>query len=137
MAGSSYRGTMMDLAGVDPIFLAALEIASNDKPDTAELCIKCHYPRAWLSGRTNGTAADGFGLEPDDLQGIQCDYCHRMAVPAPTSDTPEETSVPARELSGVLIANSQIFVHDSATKHGPLGTSFATGHNWAYAPLFE
>lgn len=134
MAASSYRGTMMDLAGVDPIFLAALEVASNDAPAAAELCIKCHFPRAWLDGRTNGTAEDGFGLLPDDLQGIQCDYCHRMAVPPPTSPS---SITPPPALSGVLIANAQIFVNDSATKHGPLGSTFATGHSSAYSPLFE
>lgn len=134
MPGSSYRGTMMDLAGVDPIFLAALEIASNDAPDTAELCLKCHYPRAWLDGRTGGSAADGFGLEPNDLQGIQCDYCHRMAIPPPTSGS---STVPPPELSGVLIANAQVFLHDSLTKQGPFGSTFSTGHLSAQSPLFS
>lgn len=39
-----YRGTMMHLASVDPIYLAALEIAYADTPAGAELCVRCHAP---------------------------------------------------------------------------------------------
>lgn len=134
MPASSYRGTMMDLAGVDPVFMAALEIAANDAPATAELCLKCHFPRAWLDGRTNGRAEDGFGLEPNDLQGIQCDYCHRMAIPPPTSTT---STVPPPDLSGVLIANAQVFLHDNLTKQGPFGSTYSTGHLSQESPLFR
>lgn len=133
MAASSYRGTMMDLAGVDPVFLAALEIATHDAPATAELCLKCHFPRAWLDGRINGRAEDGFGLEPADLQGIQCDYCHRMAIPPPTDPS---STVPPSELSGVRIANAQVFLHDSLTKQGPFGSPYATGHASEQSALF-
>ncbi len=134
MAASSYRGTMMDLAGVDPVFLAALEIAANDAPDTAELCLKCHYPRAWLDERTNSDPADGYGLEQYDFEGVQCDLCHRMAVPEPTG---QPTTVPPPELSGVLVGNAQFFINDSLQKHGPFESSNSSGHTTAYSPLFE
>ncbi len=134
MSASSYRGTMMDLAGVDPIFLAALEIAANDSPAAADLCLKCHYPRAWLADRTSPDAAARFGLEDADLEGVQCDYCHRMIVPPPTR---EESVVPPPALSGVLVGNAQVFLSDELTKHGPLGSPAVAGHDSAYSPLFE
>jgi mono/diheme cytochrome c family protein len=70
MPYDTYRGTMMDLAGVDPVFLASLEVAYDDAQPAAELCIRCHFPRGWLAGRGEGTPEQDFGLLTTDLQGV-------------------------------------------------------------------
>ncbi|MFZ9888254.1 MAG: multiheme c-type cytochrome [Myxococcota bacterium] len=133
MPSTSYRGTMMDLAGVDPIFLAALEVAVEDNPAASELCLKCHYPRAWLDGRLTTNMEQGFGLEEKDLQGIQCDLCHRMAVPPPVDGA---TSPLPAALSGLLPSNAQVFLHDDTVKRGPFGSEAAIGHGAEASPLF-
>lgn len=133
MASNSYRGTMMDLAGVDPIFLAALEVAVSDNAAASELCLKCHYPRAWLEGRLTTSVEQGFGLEDKDLQGIQCDLCHRMAIPPPN---PGATSLLPAALSGLLPSNAQVFLHDDNLKRGPFGSDTAVGHGTEASSLF-
>ncbi len=134
MSMNAYRGTMMDLAGVDPIFLASLEIAYNDYQPAAALCIRCHFPKGYLAGRGDGPPEDYFGLEEADLIGINCDFCHRMQVPPPN---PGHTDVqPPPALSGVKISNSQVFVNDAQTKFGPLGSELVIGHNSVQSDLF-
>src|SRR5690606_4115894 len=72
----TWAGSMMANAMRDPLFLAALTVAEQDIPGSGELCIRCHTPRGWLFGRAEPT--DGTGLQPDDYEGVQCDFCHRM-----------------------------------------------------------
>ena len=81
----SWRGTMMGNASIDPLFRACLEIATADAPESGDLCLRCHLPRAWLNGRS--TPTDGSAVELDastasiDKQGVSCDLCHRMVDP--------------------------------------------------------
>ena len=77
-----YAGSMMQLASVDPLFLAALEVAQNDsadlgEPDGPSLCVRCHLPAGWVQGRTDGST-----IYMSDRQGISCDLCHRMGAPS-------------------------------------------------------
>ena len=72
----SYKATPMALAARDPIFRAALEVANQDRPGVTDLCLRCHTPRAWLSGRSS--PGDASALEPEDLESVTCDICHRM-----------------------------------------------------------
>ena len=81
MQNNAYRGTMMDLASVDPFFLAALEIANVDNALGAELCVRCHFPGGWMQGQ--GTPTDGSGIATQQKVGISCDLCHRVKTPPP------------------------------------------------------
>src|SRR5262249_31737996 len=56
-------------------FLSALTEAEKDSPGFGDLCLRCHAPGAWLSGRCIET--DGRLLEPTD-SGVTCSVCHRM-----------------------------------------------------------
>ncbi|MCP4499394.1 MAG: hypothetical protein GY822_05440 [Deltaproteobacteria bacterium] len=81
LQNNAYRGTMMDLASVDPFFLAALEIANIDNALGAELCVRCHFPGGWMAGQ--GTPTDGSGIATNQKVGISCDLCHRVTTPPP------------------------------------------------------
>ncbi len=81
----NWAGSNMASALRDPVF-RAVQISLNSVADGAgNLCIRCHSPNAWLSGRTdpllNGDA-DGSSLihsillSTDD-EGILCESCHR------------------------------------------------------------
>lgn len=96
--GSNWRGSMMAQAARDPLWLACLTVAAQDSiwalgnPNATDICIRCHSPGGWLAGRsdpTNTTALAG-----TDLDGVQCDFCHRMQDPFMVQgqpDVPAET----------------------------------------------
>lgn len=76
---TGWQGSMMAQAGRDPLFYAALDIANADIPGGGEYCLRCHMPRGWLNGRA--TPTDGSAMTPEDLEGVQCEVCHRMVDP--------------------------------------------------------
>jgi hypothetical protein len=75
----NWRGSMMGQAGRDPIFWATVAIAEQDFDGSGDLCIRCHSTTGWLEGRSAPT--DGSGLAASDSDGVDCDFCHRMAIP--------------------------------------------------------
>lgn len=75
----NWAGSMMAHASIDPLFLAAVDVASFDAPESADLCLRCHNNRGWLAGRSVPT--DGSQMLPADLIGVSCDLCHRMVDP--------------------------------------------------------
>ncbi len=81
---TGWQGSMMAQAGRDPVFYAALDIAMADAQFSGEFCLRCHLPRAWLEGRiVSGTLAVEPNEVADDLEGVQCEVCHRMSDPTP------------------------------------------------------
>jgi len=75
-----WQGSMMALAGRDPVFWAALAIADSDIPGAGDFCIRCHSPRGWHEGRatpSDGSALLAFG----DHDGIECGICHQLTNP--------------------------------------------------------
>ena len=85
-----WAATMMGQAGRDPIFYATLAIANQDVDFGGELCLRCHAPGAWLAGRS--TPTNGSSLDPSlgDLDGVTCNFCHRMVDPIYTTDNPAD-----------------------------------------------
>ncbi len=89
-----WNSSMMGQAGRDPVFYAALAIANQDATESGQLCLRCHAPGAFLDGR--GVPGDGSALDPSlgDLDGVTCNFCHRMVDPvykpglSPAADIP-------------------------------------------------
>ena len=78
-----WRGSMMSLAGRDPLFWAALHTANADAPGAGEFCLRCHAPKGWYAGRSS--QPDGSTLEPEDIHnGVACEVCHRTVDPVPS-----------------------------------------------------
>ncbi len=75
----SWISSMMGQAARDPIWHAALAIANQDVAHVGELCIRCHAPGAWLGGRA--VTGDLTQFDPDDFDGVNCHFCHRMVNP--------------------------------------------------------
>jgi hypothetical protein len=75
----NWRGSMMAQATRDPIFWATVAIAEQDFDGSGDLCIRCHSPDGWLSGRS--TPTDGSGLSENDAFGVSCDLCHTLTNP--------------------------------------------------------
>ncbi len=74
-----WSGGMMAQASRDPLFLASLAIAEQDFDGAGDLCIRCHFPRAWYDGRSTPTDASAIGI--DDTNGVSCEFCHKMTNP--------------------------------------------------------
>jgi len=84
-----WGGSMMAHSARDPIFYAAVAIANKYRTGSGEFCIRCHSPGGWLEGRSDPPT--GQGLSGNDLQGVQCDVCHRLRdgmIPDSTANPP-------------------------------------------------
>ncbi len=80
MPQDTWQTSMMGNTLRDPLFLAALTVAEQDRPGVGDWCLRCHTPHGFVGGRTRGApnAARGEALEPEDRDGVSCDACHRM-----------------------------------------------------------
>ena len=141
-----WSGSMMSQAARDPLFFAAMTIANQDAPGSGDLCLRCHTPKGWLEGRSIPT--DGSNLTSADMQGVTCDFCHKMVKPTPlgvnpfpndgtyTSSTYTQdqnylatiSNIPNASANGMYIADT-----DNA-KRGPFSDADAT-HQFIYSPF--
>ncbi len=122
--GHNFKGSMMAQAARDPLFYACLAIAEQDAPSSGDLCLRCHTPFGWMSGRSQPTS--GAQLTALDRDGVACDFCHRAVDPIYVGGVspPEDQAV----LSGLLpghqptgYANGQYVIDPVARKRGPVG----------------
>lgn len=97
-------GSMMANSARDPLFRTALAIANQDKPGAGTFCLRCHAPVGFLHG--NAEPPDASALEAIDLEGVQCEVCHRMT--------------PASK-----IGNAQYVLDDDGNIFGPYDDPFS------------
>lgn len=129
----NWRGGMMAHAMRDPLFLASLAIANQDAKDAGDLCLRCHSPVGWLSGRSVPT--DGTALTPDDKEGVQCDFCHKLIDPLSTR--PKDLiylnkitgNIPPQSGNGMFVVDD-----DNNSKRGPYLNANAK-HDTIYSPF--
>ncbi|MGH7818857.1 MAG: multiheme c-type cytochrome, partial [Candidatus Binatia bacterium] len=107
----TWRGTMMAQAWRDPLARAAIAVANHglsqakidfdsglydDGPrgqtgrTAGDMCIRCHSPIGWLEG--NSLPADGSRINGKQMDGVQCDFCHRIVNPIDPRNTYEVPS---------------------------------------------
>jgi hypothetical protein len=84
----SWAASMMAQSARDPVWRAAVAVANGDAAGAGETCIRCHAPVGWLGTRSSG--GDPAQLERDDLDGVNCHFCHRMVDPILGADSPAE-----------------------------------------------
>lgn len=132
----TWVATLKAQAARDPVWQAALTISNQDADNSGEYCIRCHSPRAWLGGRSSSATIDSF--EPDDFDGINCNFCHRVVNPVlgpdsavgyppneviPNPDpTPDVDIIKALAAEGLLpehIGNGRYVVDPSDERRGP------------------
>lgn len=97
----AWRGSMMGNSARDPVFWAGVALASQDHPGETVDCVRCHAPRAFLSGQ--GDAIELAALDQQQREGVECDACHRMIDDGETppgnarytiADAPEGEPIP-------------------------------------------
>ena len=79
---AAWQASMMGNAARDPVFWAGVAVAHQDEPGGTETCVRCHVPRAFVTGRGGVIALEE--LEPADLTGVDCEVCHRLLEDAAT-----------------------------------------------------
>ncbi len=83
--GRRWQGSMMGQAARDPLFYACLVVAMQDSiwavgnPNAGDLCMRCHFPKGWLEGRSDPVNASL--MSGADFDGIHCDFCHSLYDP--------------------------------------------------------
>jgi hypothetical protein len=82
MPYDTWSGSMMGNTMRDPLFLAALTVAEQDRPGVGDYCLRCHTPPAFVYGRTRRRPQSALGadLDASDREGVSCDSCHRMTA---------------------------------------------------------
>ncbi len=83
--GFNWQGSMMAQAARDFLFFACMTTAAQDstwaigRPNATDICLRCHFPKGWVEGRSEPTNASA--MTGDDCDGVQCDYCHTAFDP--------------------------------------------------------
>lgn len=115
----AWQGSMMAQAGRDPLFYAALDVANAGAANAGEFCLRCHMPRGWLEGRSS--MPDGSDMTKEDLEGVQCEVCHRMVDPLTSPSNPaRDTQILADlTLPVATIGSGQMIVDPEDFRRGP------------------
>ena len=74
-----WKASAMAQSARDPLFHACLTVANQDAGASGDVCLRCHTPSGWISGRSVPT--DGSALIPADFDGVGCSVCHRLVDP--------------------------------------------------------
>ncbi len=133
----NWQGSMMAQASIDPLFLASVDVANQDAPESGDLCLRCHLSQGWLGGRS--TPTDGSQMLATDRIGVSCDLCHRLVDPIyePGVSPPEDEAILA-ELRDVpdTFALGQFVVDPSGTRRGPFADAVAP-HAFLVSPFHQ
>jgi hypothetical protein len=131
---SNWQGSMMAQASYDPLFRANMVIANQDAPDSGDLCLRCHFSRGWLDGRSVPT--DGSSMLPEDHSGLSCDLCHRLVDPIDDPENPtEDTAIlAAMSFPGTEFGNGMFVVDPVGARRGPFLDADA-GHPVLVSPF--
>jgi len=132
-----WQGSMMAQSARDPLFYACLTIANQDAAFAGDLCLRCHTPGGWLSGRSE--PSDGSALTPDDRDGVSCSVCHRMVDPvfkpgvSPTFDADILANISTLPVSP---GGGNFIMDPTDVRRGPYESlGDVAPHVWAYSPF--
>ena len=131
----NWQGSMMAQASIDPLFLANLSIANQDAADSGDLCLRCHFSRGWLQGRSVPT--DGSRMQAADRIGVSCDLCHRMVDPvyvAGASPVVDSNILASLTFKGTNYGNGMYVIDYSSIQRGPF-TNAAAPHSFTTSPF--
>jgi hypothetical protein len=131
-----WKASMMAQSARDPIFHAALTVANQDAAFAGEMCLRCHTPGGWISGRSE--PSDGSGLIPEDFDGVNCSMCHRMVDPVytPGVSPVEDWDILASLTDAPEGSHSGQYVIDPYDRRrGPFQLTDMFYHQWLESPF--
>ena len=119
--------SLMAQSARDPVFHAAFTIANQDADKAGAFCIRCHVPANHYRG--DGVNAEIPFYDEEDMDGINCNFCHRVVDPAGTGvgypgdpaspDDPILAALAAEGNMPVSIGNAQIVLDTGDSRRGP------------------
>ena len=113
-----WNGSMHSNAWKDPIYRAALNIASkNTKGKVDKLCMGCHTPIGVLSGTASPS---GKGMSEVADKGVSCEVCHNISATKGIGN-------------GAYVLTPKL--HGRPLKFGPFKDSKSPYHDTAYSEL--
>ena len=115
----AWQGSMMAQAGRDPLFYAALDVANMGAANAGEFCLRCHMPRGWLEGRSS--LPDASEMTEEDLEGVQCEVCHRMVDIQSSPENPARDAgiLADLDLPVSLLGSGQMVIDPEDYRRGP------------------
>ncbi|MDD5141408.1 MAG: Ig-like domain-containing protein [Verrucomicrobiales bacterium] len=131
----NWQGSMMANAARDPLFMANMAIANQDAANSGDLCLRCHFSRGWLAGRSVPT--DGSRMQAADRDGVTCALCHRMVNPVYTAGVSPTNDVPilaALSFAGTNYGNGMFVIDSTGLRRGPY-TNATLGHDAIGSPF--
>ncbi len=117
---NGWKASMMAQSARDPIFHAKLTIAEQDATGSAEYCIRCHSPNAFIAGHTS---LDEFTAL--DFEGVACNFCHRLVDPVfkpGLSPDVDEAILADLEVQGLIPpegSNARYIIDPVDSRRGP------------------
>lgn len=133
-----WASSMMAQASRDPIFHAALAIAEQDADFAGDLCWRCHAPSGWTAGRANPTDGSALNDVLGDLDGVNCNFCHRMVDPVHDPANPVEDPGILAALTDPVVHephNGQYTLDDEDRRRGPYDLPNFFLHEWRESPF--
>lgn len=134
---TGWQGSMMAQSGRDPVFLAALAVANNDVANSGDFCLRCHMPRAFYEGRiANGQLITDPVETAHDLEGVQCEVCHRLVDPVGDAANPDrDPGIIAALTSTVYLTNGNtaLILDPEDYRRGPFDVVADFGMNPHFA----
>ena len=131
----NWSGNMMSQAGRDLLMMANMAIANQDAPDSGDLCLRCHFPRGWLQGRSVPTG--GSGMLTTDASGVACDLCHRLVDPIydPAANPAEDDAILAGLSNpGSNFGAAMMHIDPTGARRGPF-VDATSGHPILVSPF--
>jgi len=117
---STWAGSLMGLAGRDPLFYAQMTNANQDVANVGYFCLRCHVPMSFVTG--HALDPTGQSLDDTDRDGITCHFCHSLVDPiyVPGSSPPEDEPI----LAGLAevpthYGNSMFVLDPQGLRRGP------------------
>jgi hypothetical protein len=133
-----WQGSMMAQAARDPLFHAALAVANQDAAFSGDLCIRCHSPGGWISGRSEPT--DASALTSADRDGVSCSVCHRMVDPVfrpGISPAIDASILKAIQPLPLHPGGGNYVLDPEDRRRGPYVTVTSPGHVWLHDPFLR
>lgn len=132
---ATWRGSLMGLAGRDPLFFAQMTTANQDAANVGYFCMRCHVPLSFVTGH----AADpsGAALDESDLEGVSCHFCHAMVDPIykpGVSPAVDETILADMDEVPEHYGNSMFVLDPEGTRRGPYSDP-AAPHTFLESPF--
>ncbi len=128
--------SLMAQSARDPVFHAAFAIANQDADKAGSFCIQCHIPAAHY--RENGDASEIPFFDEEDMDGINCNFCHRVVSPEGGAmgypgepadpDAPILADLAAQGLIPVSEGNGQLVIDPGDSRRGPYSDVPANYH---------